>query len=69
MKPWLKNRKDKSARVNIFLEHPLTDEFRHYLRMNPTSYIDFYILITYTFYISYTYIMKHAFITSSYTDF
>ena len=59
MKPWLKNRNDKSACDNIFSELLLTDKFRHYLRMNATSdcwlYIDFYTLITYAFYITYTY--------------
>ena len=40
MKPWLQNRNDKSAYNNIFSELLLTDkeEFRRYLRMNPTSY-------------------------------
>ena len=59
MKSWLKKRNDKSACVSIFLELQLTDKFRHYLRMNATSYywsyIDFYTLITYTSYITCTY--------------
>ena len=40
MKPWLKNRNDKSVCNNIFSELLLTDkeEFRRYLRMNTTSY-------------------------------
>ena len=40
MKPWLKNRNNKSAYNNIFPELLLNDkeEFRHYLRMNTTSY-------------------------------
>ena len=40
MKPWLKNRNDKSAYNNIFSELLLTykEEFRRYLRMNTTSY-------------------------------
>ena len=45
MKPWLKNRNDRSACVNIFSELRLTDKFRHYLWINATScywsYIDF----------------------------
>ena len=40
MKPWPKNRNDKSAYNNIYSELLLTDkeEFRRYLRMNTTSY-------------------------------
>ena len=40
MKPWLKNRNDKSVCNNIFSELLLTDkeEFRRYLQMNTTSY-------------------------------
>ena len=38
MKPCLKTRSDKSACANIFLELPLTKQFRHYLGMNATSY-------------------------------
>ena len=59
MKPWLKYRNDKSACDNIFSELPPTDKFRHYLWMNAASYywscINFYTLITYAFYITYTY--------------
>ena len=57
MKPWLKNRNGKSARVNIFLELLLTDIFRHHLRKNTRSYIDFaYLCIGYLYtYITYTY--------------
>ena len=48
-----KNRSNESAWVNIFLEHLLTEKFRHYLRINSTSYyksyIDFYTL-TYLYY-------------------
>ena len=73
MKPLLENKNDKSARVNIFSELMLTDKFRHYLRLNAASYIDFdylfidylyiyiyitYILIAYTSYITYTYDYK-----------
>ena len=52
MKPWLKSRSDKSACANIFLELPLTNLSRHYLRMNETSYIDFYTFINYTTHIT-----------------
>ena len=40
MKPWLKNRNDKSAYNNIFSELLLTDkeEFWRYLQINTTSY-------------------------------
>ena len=40
MKPWLKNRNDKSAYNNKFSELLLTDkeEFRRYLQINTTSY-------------------------------
>ena len=38
MKPWLKNRNDRSACVNIFSELLLTNKFRYYLRMNATLY-------------------------------
>ena len=38
MKPWLKNRNDKIACVDIFSELLLTDKFQHYLQMNATSY-------------------------------
>ena len=38
VKPWLKNRNDKSTRVNIFSELLLTEKFRHYLGMNAISY-------------------------------
>ena len=58
-KPWLKNRNDKSECDNIFSELPLTDKFRHYLRMIATLYywlyMDFYTLINYAFYITYPY--------------
>ena len=59
MKPWLKNRNKKSAYANIFSEFPLTEKFRHCLRMNATSYYwpytDFYTSINYIFHITYTY--------------
>ena len=55
MKPWMKKRNDKSAWVNIFSELLLDDKFWQYLQVNATSYIDFYTLITYTSYITYTY--------------
>ena len=59
MKPCLKTRRDKSACANIFLELPLTNLFRDYFGMNVTSsywsYIDFYTLITYASYITFTY--------------
>ena len=38
MRPWLKNRNNKSAFVNIFSELLLTDKFWHYLQMNAASY-------------------------------
>ena len=40
MKPWLKNRNNKSAYNNILPELLLNDkeEFRRYLRMNTTAY-------------------------------
>ena len=38
MKPWLRNRNDKSSCVNIFSELLLINKFRHDLRMNATSY-------------------------------
>ena len=64
-----KNRIDRSAFVDVFSEHLLTDKFRH-LRMNSTScygsYIDLYTL---KFYITYTLHRKHALVTSSYIDF
>ena len=51
MKPWIKNRDDKSVWggvwAKIFSELLLTDKFWYYLRMNATSYIDFYTWITY----------------------
>ena len=47
MKPWLKHRNDKKVCVSLFSELRLTDKFQHYLRMNATSYNDFYILITF----------------------
>ena len=57
MKPWLKNRNDKSACVNVFSELLLTEKFRHYLPMNALSYywayIDFFILSVYTSYITF----------------
>ena len=58
MKPCLKNRNGERACVNIFSEFLLTDKFRHFLRINATSYhcwscIDFYTLVTYTSYITY----------------
>ena len=64
MKPSLKNRIDRRARVNIFPELLLTDKPRHYLRMNVDHTIDhtlifmdghFYITYTctYTVYIGY----------------
>ena len=47
MKPWLKNRDNRSACNNMFSELLLTDKFWHYLQVNVTSYywlyIDFYI--------------------------
>ena len=59
MKPWLKNKNKKSAHANIFSEFPLTEKFRHCLRMNATSYYwpytEFYTSINYTLYITYTY--------------
>ena len=59
MKTCSKSRSGKSACANIFLELPLTIQFRHYLGMNATSccwsYIDFYILITYNYILTYTY--------------
>ena len=36
MKPWLKNRNNKSAWVKIFSELLLTDKFRHYFPLNAT---------------------------------
>ena len=69
------NRNDKSACVNIFSELLLTTKFQHYLRMNATSYFwsytDFYTLITYTCYITYTYNYTACtdYSTSSYIDF
>ena len=47
MKPQLKNRNHKKLCVSLFSELWLTDKFQHYLRMNATSYNDFYILITF----------------------
>ena len=51
MKPSLKTRRDKSVCVNIFLEHPLTNLYWHYIKVDSTScywsYADFYTLITY----------------------
>ena len=53
----MKTRSNNSVCVNIFLELPLTNLYRHYLKMNATSMmydsyywscIDFYTLITYT---------------------
>ena len=55
IKQWLTNMHGKIAWINIFLELMSTDKFRHYLRMNATPYIDFYTLITFTSYITYTY--------------
>ena len=55
MKPWMIKRNDKNAWVNIFSELLLDDKFWQYLQVNATSYIDFYTLITYTSYITYTY--------------
>ena len=50
---------DKSACYNIYLKLLLPEKFRHYPRMNATSYhrpyIGFYTFITYAFYITYTY--------------
>ena len=60
MKPWLKNTSDKSACDSIFSELSITDKFRYYLRMNANLYYwsctHFYTSITYTFYVTYTYI-------------
>ena len=64
MKPSLKNRIDRRARVNIFPELLLIDKPRHYLRMNVNHTTDhtlifmdghFYITYTctYTVYIGY----------------
>ena len=64
MKPRLKNRIDRRARVNIFSELLLTDKPRYYLRMNVNHTMDhtlifmdghFYITYscTYTVYIGY----------------
>ena len=59
MRAWLKSGNDKSAGVSIFYEILLINKFQHYLRMNAKSYywpyIDFYTLITYTSYNTYTY--------------
>ena len=38
MKPWLKNRNDKSECDNILSELPFADKFRHYLRMIAALY-------------------------------
>ena len=43
MKPWLKNRNDKSTCVNIFSELLLTEKLRHYLPMNALSYYRAYV--------------------------
>ena len=69
IKPSLKKRNDKSAWVTIFSEFLLTEKFRPYFWMNATSYIYFYTLITYTFYITSVHIIQHALITTSNTDF
>ena len=59
MKPWSKNRNDRSACANIFSEFLLSNKFQHYLGMNAISYnwsyIEFYRVITYASYITYTY--------------
>ena len=65
MKPWTKNMNDKSAWVNIFSELRLTGKFWNYLRMNATSYIDFYTLIAYNLTLLTLIIIQHALITSS----
>ena len=74
LKPWLKNRNDKSACDKIFSELQLTDKFRYYLLMNDTSHtIDhtstFIHWLRMHFILPTLIIMKHAFITSSYTHF
>ena len=40
MKPWLKNRSNKSAWVNTFSDLLLTSKFRHYLQINVLHAID-----------------------------
>ena len=54
MKPWLKNRNDRSACVNIFSEILLPDKFWHCLRMDATrTWIFLYHTYIYTAYIDY----------------
>ena len=36
IKPWLKNRNDRSVHINTFSEFLLTDKFQHYLPVNTT---------------------------------
>ena len=69
-----KNRNNSSACVNLFAEHLSTDKFRHYLRMNSTSYCWSYIgfhTLTFLYYLHFTYslLIQRALVTSSYIDF
>ena len=54
MKPWMKNRNKKVQELMYFIYLNLTNSGIN-LQINATSYIDFFTLITYTSFITYTY--------------